>query len=137
MAIRQELEHLPHIGAPLPRTWNRVRDALEEDKRNYIGVEEYLAICEQHGFTRRKDKLQLSGYLHDLGICLHFQDDPVLKQTLILKPRWGTDAVYRVLDDRTIMDDRGRFGPNRPRTYLVRRRLCTDAGRAATAHDEV
>ena len=110
-AIRQQLEHLPHIGAPLPRTWNRVRDALEKDKRNYIGVEEYLAICEQHGFKRREYKLQLSGYLHDLGICLHFQDDPVLKQTLILKPKWGTDAVYRVLDDRAIMDDHGRFGP--------------------------
>jgi GTPase SAR1 family protein len=110
-AIRQELERLPHIGTPLPRTWNRVREALEKDTRNYIGVEEYLAICQQHGFTRREDKLQLSAYLHDLGICLHFQDDPVLKQTLILKPKWGTDAVYWVLDDRMVMDNLGRFEP--------------------------
>jgi GTPase SAR1 family protein len=110
-AIRQQLEHLPHIGTPLPRTWSRVREALEKDERNYIGLEEYLAICEQHGFKRREDKLQLSGYLHDLGICLHFQDDPVLKQTLILKPKWGTDAVYRALDDRSVLDNRGRFGP--------------------------
>ena len=73
--------------------------------------EEYLVICEQYGFTRREDKLQLSGYLHDLGICLHFQDDAVLKQTLILKPKWGTDAVYRVLDDRSILRNRGRLGP--------------------------
>ena len=59
----------------------------------------------------RDDKLQLSGYLHDLGICLHFQDDPVLKNTVVLKPKWGTDAVYRVLDDHTVADHRGRFGP--------------------------
>jgi len=110
-AIRQELEHLSHIGVPLPKTWRLVRETLEKDSRNYIGVEDYLTICQQHGFKRREDKLQLSGYLHDLGICLHFQDDPVLKQTVILKPKWGTDAVYRVLDDHTVTDNRGRFGP--------------------------
>jgi len=108
-AVQQELEHLPHIGIPMPRTWRLVREALESDQRNYIGLEEYLAICDRHGFQRREDKLQLSGYLHDLGICLHFQDDAVLKSTLILKPRWGTAAVYGVLDDRAVIDNRGRF----------------------------
>jgi GTPase SAR1 family protein len=109
-AIRQELEYLPHIGTPLPKTWSRVRAALENDPRSYISLDEYLAICQEHGFERREDKLQLSGYLHDLGICLHFQDDPVLKNVIILKPKWGTDAVYRVLDDHAILDQRGRFG---------------------------
>lgn len=109
--IRRELECLPHIGVPLPATWSRVRQRLESDERNYIGLHEYLAICDEHGFKRREDKLQLSGYLHDLGICLHFQDDALLKKTVILKPKWGTDAVYRVLDDQTIMERHGRFGP--------------------------
>ena len=72
-------------------------------------LDEYLTICQQHGFTRREDKLQLSGYLHDLGICLHFQDDALLKNTVILKPAWGTDAVYRVLDDAKVIAARGRF----------------------------
>jgi Leucine-rich repeat (LRR) protein len=110
-AIRQELERLPHIGTPLPRTWKRVRETLERDPRNHIGIDEYLAICQEHGFKRREDKLQLSGYLHDLGICLHFQEDPVLSRTVILKPKWGTDAVYRVLDDHAVINNRGRFGP--------------------------
>jgi GTPase SAR1 family protein len=107
--IRQQLQHLPHIGVALPRTWKDVREALERDPRNYIGIEEYLAMCQDQGFTRIEDKLQLSGYLHDLGICLHFQDDPVLKHTLILKPRWGTDAAYRVLDNPLVIGSRGRF----------------------------
>ncbi len=109
-AIQAELERLPHIGTPLPATWKRVRERLEHDQRAYIGVDEYLAICQDHGFARREDKLQLSGYLHDLGICLHFQDDPVLKYTVILKPKWGTDAAYRVLDDHEVLDKHGRFG---------------------------
>lgn len=108
-AIQKELESLPHVGVGLPATWRRVREALERDQRDYISLDEYLNICQQHGFTRREDKLQLSGYLHDLGICLHFQDDPLLKNTVILKPSWGTDAVYRVLDDAEIRAAHGRF----------------------------
>lgn len=108
-AIRKELENLPHVGVGLPATWKRVRTALEQDQRDYISLEEYLTICQQHGFTRREDKLQLSGYLHDLGICLHFQDDPLLKNTVVLKPAWGTDAVYRVLDDKEVVSARGQF----------------------------
>ena len=107
--IRKELENLPHVGVGLPATWKRVREALEQDKRDYISLDEYLNICQERGFTRNEDKLQLSGYLHDSGICLHFQDDPVLKKTVVLKPSWGTDAVYRVLDDTKVIANRGLF----------------------------
>jgi GTPase SAR1 family protein len=108
-AIRQELQGLPHVGTPLPATWKRVREALEQDPRDTLPFPEYLALCERHGFTRQEDKLMLSRYLHDLGICLHFQDDPVLKHTIVLEPSWGTDAVYRVLDDPEVKAARGRF----------------------------
>jgi internalin A len=111
-AIRHELEGLPHIGTPLPRTWKRVREALESDSRDYIPLSDYLEICGRNGFGHHEDSLQLSGYLHDLGICLHFQDDPVLHKTIILNPKWSTDAVYRVLDDRTVLENQGRFTPN-------------------------
>jgi internalin A len=114
--IRRELENLPHVGTALPATWKRVREALERDQRDHISLDEYLAVCQQHGFTRRADKLQLSGYLHDLGICLHFQDDPLLKGIVVLKPAWGTDAVYRVLDDDEVIKARGRFS----RQHLTR-----------------
>jgi len=99
--IREEIEHLvinlPHIGTALPTTWIRVREFFENDKRNYVGLEEFLEICRQQGFDNIKDSLQLSGYLHDLGVFLHFQEDPLLRKTVILKPKWGTDAVYKVL----------------------------------------
>jgi internalin A len=80
-AIRRELETLPHVGAALPATWKRVRERLEQDQWDYISVDQYLGICGEHGFKRPEDALQLSGYLHDLGICLHFQDDPALPFT--------------------------------------------------------
>jgi Leucine-rich repeat (LRR) protein/GTPase SAR1 family protein len=107
--IQYYLSHLDHIGSPLPKTWVKVRAALEEDARNYISLDEYLAICSRHGFKEQKDKLQLSEYLHDLGVCLHFQTDPLLKKTVILKPKWGTDAVYKVLDNKTVINHQGKF----------------------------
>ena len=107
--IKHHIKLLPHIGSALPKTWMRVREVLENDSRNYISLEEYVNICEKHGLKKYKDKLQLSEYLHDLGICLHFQDDPVLNNTVILKPKWGTDAVYRVLDDKQVINNLGKF----------------------------
>ena len=107
--VRHYLSHLPHVGSVLPKTWVNVRNALEQDARHYITVEEYYRICEQHNFTRRDDQLQLSGYLHDLGVCLHFQDDDLLRKTIILKPEWGTAAVYKVLDNSMVIRNLGCF----------------------------
>ncbi|MBG1258115.1 COR domain-containing protein [Nostoc commune] len=107
--IKHYITRLPHVGTELPRTWVKVRETLECDPRNYISLDEYLLICQKNGFTSFKDKLQLSGYLHDLGICLHFQDDDLLMKTVILKPTWGTDAVYKVLDNSKIIENMGQF----------------------------
>ncbi|MCB0167963.1 MAG: leucine-rich repeat domain-containing protein [Anaerolineae bacterium] len=107
--IKHYISHLSHVGDALPKTWVNVRQALERDPRPYISLDTYLELCRQHGFKRLEDKLQLSDYLHDLGICLHFQSDPLLKQTVILKPQWGTDAVYRVLDNDQVINNFGRF----------------------------
>ncbi|MBE7536059.1 MAG: hypothetical protein HS124_10055 [Anaerolineales bacterium] len=107
--IKHQIVKLPHIGSPLPKTWVRVRDFLEGDSRNNISLEEYLNVCKANGFYELKDAFQLSGYLHDIGVFLHFQDDPLLKKTVILKPKWGTDAVYKVLDNKTVIRNLGRF----------------------------
>ncbi|WP_353570318.1 COR domain-containing protein [Candidatus Albibeggiatoa sp. nov. BB20] len=107
--LQLELKNLNHVGSKLPKTWIDVRQTLENDNRNYISLDEFLNLCEQNGFTRQKDKLQLSGYLHDLGTSLHFQNDPLLNKTIILKPEWGTDAAYKVLDNTKVKNNHGRF----------------------------
>jgi len=107
--IQHYIQNLPHVGTELPKSWVKVREALEKSDRNYISLDEYLKICEENGFTQQEDALQLSGYLHDLGVCLHFQDDDLLTRTVILKPTWGTDAVYKVLDNAQVVEALGRF----------------------------
>ncbi|MUG94573.1 GTPase [Scytonema sp. UIC 10036] len=108
-AIEQYISRLPHVGTPLPKVWVRVRFALENDSRNYISCEEYRQLCRFNGLSDREDMLRLSRYLHDLGVCLHFQDDPTLKHYVILKPEWGTTAVYKVLDNQTVKKNLGCF----------------------------
>lgn len=115
--IVESLQHfiiqLPHIGSPLPKTWVKVREQLEElaETKNCIELKEYFSICQDNGFEKDTDKLQLSEYLHDLGVCLHFQHDEnsPLYKTLILKPTWATDAVYKVLDNPQVISNAGHF----------------------------
>ena len=45
--------------------------------------------------------------MHDLGVCLHFKEDMLLKQWVILKPTWGTDAVYWMLDNEQVIANYG------------------------------
>lgn len=107
--IKRFATDLPHIGDQLPSTWVIVRSALENEKSDYISIENYYDICEAHGFKETKAKDQLSEYLHDIGVCLHFKDDELLRKIIILKPKWGTVAVYKVLDNMKIITNSGYF----------------------------
>ena len=108
----QELKHrllqLDHIGQPRPRSWEAVRQALQADSRETISEVKYLALCKEQGLSTPY-ALDLSDYLHNVGDILHFRNDPVLTDLVILKPTWGLDAVYRVLDNRQIVERLGRF----------------------------
>jgi len=114
--IKREIQHyisgLPHVGTELPKAWVKVRQALDADGRYHITLQQYLALCKEHGLIRREDALRLSSYLHDLGVCLHFQEDALLRRTVILKPTWATDAVYQVLDNPQIAQNLGKFDQN-------------------------
>ncbi|MEO0397523.1 MAG: COR domain-containing protein, partial [Cyanobacteria bacterium P01_A01_bin.137] len=95
----------------LPGSWAKVRSVLENygQNCNHITVEEYFELCQIQGFADRSQMLSISGYLHDLGVCLHFQEDKLLKKTVILKPEWGTTAVYQVFDNKKVQENLGHF----------------------------
>ncbi|MBP0021305.1 MAG: GTPase, partial [Cyanobacteria bacterium SBLK] len=107
--IKHQIENLPHVGSRLPKTWTTIRSILEKDTRDYINIDEYFRICDENKITKDSSKLLLSSYLHDLGVFLHFQNDPLLKNKVILKPEWGTTAVYKVLDNPQAIRNFGKF----------------------------
>jgi hypothetical protein len=114
--LRRQIERralaLPHIGDTVPKTWVKVREALEAEKKYhpYISIERYRELCAAAGITDQVRQSDLSHYFHDLGIFRHFQDNPLLKRDVFLQNTWVTDAVYKILDDAQIAEtQRGRF----------------------------
>lgn len=102
---------LPHIGNPLPKVWVDIRRDLESLKlagHNHITQKEYFEICKKH-YRREDSALFLSEYFHDLGVIIHFQKDVELRDLVVLNPEWITNGVYKILDDKNIINQKGRF----------------------------
>jgi hypothetical protein len=96
--IQSGLEQLPHIGHLLPSVWVEIRDQLEQINEDFIEYQRYLDICESYSLD--KDEADtLVEYLHDLGSIVHFSEDYLLKNMVILKPEWATQAVYLLVDN--------------------------------------
>ncbi|WP_216452597.1 COR domain-containing protein, partial [Arcanobacterium phocae] len=83
--------------------------ALEKDTRNHIYLEDFDEICHEHNITEERDIDTLLGYFHDLGIILHFAENSLLRERVILKPQWATNAIYRLFDHDIIKMKEGRF----------------------------
>ena len=107
--IEHHAAHLPHIGEPVPAHWVDVKQAVESDERNHIYRQQFDQICHQLEITADQDIDTLLGYFHDLGIVLNFADSSFLKDRVILKPEWATNAIYRLFDHDQIKAKAGRF----------------------------
>jgi len=102
---------LPDIGTPLPKSWVQVREALEElrgKKKTFITCDQYITLCKHHGLDE-KQAMHLSDYYHDLGVFLHFRDDPALRNTIFLDHEWVTKAIYNVFDNKEVIAKGGVF----------------------------
>lgn len=95
------------INLPLMKTlwldsWLAVRNELEglAKTENHIPYNEYVNISKEKGVDNEEEALSLIKYLHDLGIVLYYHDDILLKHLVILSSEWGTDAVYKIVDEQ-------------------------------------
>lgn len=98
-AVAQQIAHMPHIADPLVTAWFDVKAELEALNADYIPYADYIRICREKNVDNPESQRVLLGFLHDLGVVLHFPD-PRLEMTNILSPEWVTRGVYRVLNTR-------------------------------------
>jgi hypothetical protein len=42
-------------------------------------------------------------------VFLHFQDNDILRKIIFLKPEWATNAVYKLIDTRSVQENYGKF----------------------------
>ncbi|HEU0293259.1 MAG TPA: COR domain-containing protein [Anaerolineales bacterium] len=107
--IARQLDTLPHVRDLLPETWFTVKSKLEELGRdkNFITQDEYLGLCATNEVTDETSQHTLISFLHDLGVVLHFQDDPRLEALGILNPQWVTNGVYKILNSHELFQNQG------------------------------
>lgn len=109
--IIKHAETLPHVRDLLPGTWFTIKSKLEEirEKKNFIAREEYINLCDTYRVHDEISQHTLIDFLHDLGVVLHFRDDPRLETLGILNPQWVTSGVYKILNSHELFQNQGKL----------------------------
>jgi small GTP-binding protein len=133
--IREMIDNLPNIHDRLPLTWFKVKQHLENLRKNqtmdYLPYEAFEQICsEKH--VEDKDRQQLLDLLHQLGTVLYFGHHNVTQNLSVLNPDWITKGIYEILNSEKLfqrhacLDDAlleeildGKVYPREKRWFLV------------------
>ncbi len=110
--LEQQVIQLPHIGKAVPKSWVKVREALQEKAKqtDIITYTDFEIVCrtaDAKAFEKAIDIEDLGKFLHDLGIILWYYDKPELRHLVILKPEWAMNAVYKIIDDELVQQQQG------------------------------
>lgn len=107
--MADQIYKLPHVHDLLPTTWFAVKQQIEGLRRNrdFIDHDEYVDMCVNRNIHNSESQEILLEFLHDLGVILHFKDDPQLEALGILNPRWVTNGVYRILNAHVLFQNKG------------------------------
>jgi hypothetical protein len=102
---------MSHLPLQFPNNWNEVRLELYRlrEKENHIDSVRFERICSDCGVTEKQSRIDLSRWLHDLGVILHFQEDPALADFMVLNPQWASNAVYEIMRHPEVLSNAGRF----------------------------
>jgi len=103
--IQSGLSGLPHVRTMWPESWFQVKVALEGLDKDYIGYDAFAELCEAQGIDEGSQRV-LVDFLNDLGVVVHF-DDPLLRETNVIRPEWVTSAVYVVVTSKELADAHG------------------------------
>jgi internalin A len=107
--IAEKVDALPHVHDLLPESWFEIKTLLEGlgKSKNFITHDGYLGLCAEKSVASPADQHTLIGFLHDLGVVIHFQDDPRLEALGILNPQWVTNGVYKILNSHLLFQQHG------------------------------
>ena len=105
--IKEQVSQLEHIHDQLILSWFSVKERLEALEADYLSYHEYQKLCEEEQIMDELSQQTLLGFLHDLGIVLHFDDHPILEETNVLNPEWVTKGVYQILNSYELFQNKG------------------------------
>jgi len=105
-SLLRELAHVEMINIRWPGSWFRVKEQIKRLNKPCISRDEYTRIYTEEGITAEEGLETLVGFLHDLGIALHFKDF-VLDNIYVLDPLWVTTAVYKIINAEQVAAAKG------------------------------
>lgn len=96
----------------VPKKWEVIKSEIEKlnlKERKVLLNTEFNDICGLFGIEDLNLIQQLSEYMHDSGYFLHYSNDLELRRKIFLDYDWLLSSIYRVLDDRIIVKNKGVF----------------------------
>ncbi|MFC1636319.1 leucine-rich repeat domain-containing protein [Planctomycetota bacterium] len=137
-ALKKQISDVKMIRTELPLSWFKVKKKLEElrKKQPYITLDEYEKICEKAHVMESDARKTLIGYLHILGVALHYEDYDLLN-TQVLNPEWVTKAIYKIINSKELKQRDGILAKSRLSYVLNKEVLPGFAGQAEKySHEE-
>ncbi len=92
--LKEVLYDMPSMKSYWSQAWTNIKIKMETSPDNYINYEDYVRFCEEEKLSETSSKVLL-GYLHNLGLILHFEDIPDKK---VLKASWVTEGIYKIIN---------------------------------------
>lgn len=105
-AIAQVAASLPEVGRSVSKSFADVRQVLQDKGAPYLPLREILDICRAHDMDDEIARLFIT-ISHRLGHLTHYENDPTLRDIVILRPDWLATAMSYVLDDEATRSAHG------------------------------
>ncbi len=120
-ALVRELAMVPLIKTRWANSWFAVKQFLENLEDPCISYRRFEHICTDAGVIKKSSRDVLLEFLHDLGIVIHFKEFE-LEDAHVLDPEWVTEAVYKIINDPLISEQKGELNRSDLREILQRRK---------------
>jgi internalin A len=102
--ITEIVSEMRRVQDPLPVSWFRVKEKLEEkqSRYDYMSYNDFLQMCIEEKIMDEGAQKALLATMHILGVALNYRDDPSLN---VLNPLWITKGVYGIITNPKILTE--------------------------------
>ncbi|XP_072050002.1 cyclic GMP-binding protein C-like [Amphiura filiformis] len=109
-AVAEAAIMAPHVKEKYPIKWLKFHKAVIEilgtsGNKPYMTLAEAKALAAKCDITDESQFTTMLGLYHDLGTIIWFEDDKILRNTVILDPQWLIDVFKAVI---TVSPDQDR-----------------------------
>ena len=102
---------LPLMGELSPPAWTQVKEALRTRRKNEKActLAQLEDLMSEHGIAAPASQKRLTRFLNEIGEIIHYPENAVLRDTVIIDPEWVSQTISLVLDSAEVQRGLGLF----------------------------